>query len=88
MFLLFPYVLSGLMSKFCLTFDLSWKYMKDFLIEYYGVSSFPLGSPREVLEQAYRSDLIKDDGMWLGAMKLRNNLAHDYNSTLAYKVMI
>lgn len=23
--------------------------------------------------------------MWLGAMKLRNNLAHNYNSALAYK---
>ena len=46
------YVLSGLLSKFKLAFDLSWKLMKDVLIQRYGIVDWAKGSPREAIEQA------------------------------------
>ena len=44
------FVLSGTSAKFSITFDLSWKVMKDILIEYYAMTGFIAGSPREVLK--------------------------------------
>lgn len=78
------FVLSGLISKFCLSFDLSWKVMKDFIIEYHGVTDFAVGSPRETLEKAFSLGIIDDDGTWLTFLRLRNDLSHDYDSSLAY----
>lgn len=79
------FVLSGLISKFCLAFDLSWKVMKDFIIEYHGINDFAVGSPRETLEKAFQVNIIDDDGIWLNWLKLRNSLSHDYNSSIAYE---
>ena len=43
------FVLSGTSAKFSITFDLSWKVMKDILVQYYSITGFVTGSPREVL---------------------------------------
>lgn len=76
-------VLGGVVSKFTLTFDLSWKVLKDLLVEYYGANDFPLGSPRSNFEAAFSTGLIEDNHVWFEMLKLRNQLAHDYNSKLA-----
>lgn len=47
------FVLSGTSAKFSITFDLSWKVMKDILVQYYAITNFVAGSPREVLKEAY-----------------------------------
>ena len=80
------FVLSGIIARFCLTFDLSWKLMKDIIVDYYAIRDFTLGSPRESLKMAFKVKLIEDDAIWFEVLKLRNQLAHDYNSELAYKV--
>ena len=58
------YVLSGLLSKFKLCFDLSWKLMKDILVQRYGIVDWAKGSPREALEQAAYNGIIADDARW------------------------
>lgn len=73
------FVLSGTGAKFSITFDLSWKVMKDILIQYYAINSFVAGSPREVLREAYKAGLISDD-TWMNMLKVRNELLHDYDS--------
>lgn len=78
------FVLSGTVNKFSLTFDLSWKVMKDILVQYYGISDFATGSPRETLKSAYKMDLISDD-TWMEMLKIRNELTHDYDAKLAEK---
>ena len=80
------FVLSGIISKFCLTFDLSWKVMKDIIREYYNIRDYALGSPSENLKMAFSCGLIEDDRTWLTMLKLRNQLSHDYNSELAKEV--
>lgn len=81
------FVLSGLIQKYNLAFDLAWKSMKDILTGYHGLSDFSTGSPRETLEAAYRNRLIDDDEAWIKMMRTRNKLAHDYNSDFAYQVI-
>jgi len=78
------FVLSGVVNKFSLTFDLAWKVMKDIIVQYYGISDFATGSPRETLKTAYTVDLISDD-VWMDMLKIRNALTHDYDAELAKK---
>ena len=62
------FVLSGTSAKFSITFDLAWKVMKDILVEYYAMTGFIAGSPREVLKTSYKAELISDD-TWMEMLK-------------------
>lgn len=65
------------------------KFMKRFesfknsldLIQYYAMDNFVAGSPREVLKAAFRAELISDD-VWMEMLKVRNQLAHDYDGAI------
>ena len=76
------FVLEGTVLNFCLTFDISWKVMKDVLVKQLGVLDFADGSPRETLQQAFLNGLIDDD-QWMHMLRVRNQLAHDYDGTFA-----
>lgn len=78
------FVLSGISAKFSITFDLAWKVMKDILIQYYSITGFVAGSPREVLREAFKANLISDEA-WMDMLKVRNELAHDYDSEIVAK---
>ena len=75
------FVLSGTSAKFSITFDLAWKVMKDILIQYYAITGFVTGSPREVLKQSFRANLITGDD-WIEMLKVKNQLAHDYDGVI------
>ena len=72
------FVLSGTSAKFSITFDLAWKVMKDILLQYYAITGFVTGSPREVLKQSFQANLITGDE-WIEMLKVRNQLTHDYD---------
>ena len=76
------FVLEGTVLNFSLTFDISWKVMKDILIKKLGILDFAIGSPRETLQQAFTNKPIQDD-RWLQMLRLRNRLAHDYDGSYA-----
>lgn len=78
------FVLEGTVLNFCLTFDISWKVMKDILIKELAILDFAIGSPRETLRQAFMNGMIQDD-VWMQMLKTRNQLAHDYDGTFAVK---
>lgn len=75
------FVLSGTSAKFSITFDLAWKVMKDILVQYYAITGFVTGSPREVLKQSFQARLITGDE-WIDMLKIRNQLAHDYDGVI------
>lgn len=75
------FVLSGTSAKFSMTFDLAWKVMKDILVQYYAITGFVTGSPREVLKQSFQAKLITGDE-WIDMLKIRNQLAHDYDGVI------
>ena len=72
------FVLEGTVQNYNLTFDLSWKVMKDILVQYYAITGFVTGSPREVLREAFKANLISDEA-WMEMLKVRNELTHDYD---------
>lgn len=76
------FVLEGTVLNFNLTFDIAWKVMKDILIKQMGILDFATGSPRETLKQAFSNGILSDD-QWMQMLKVRNQLAHDYDGTFA-----
>ncbi len=76
------FVLEGTVLNFNLTFDISWKVMKDILIKELEILDFAIGSPRETLQQAFMNGIIEDD-QWMKMLRARNQLAHDYDGTFA-----
>lgn len=76
------FVLEGTVLNFNLTFDISWKVMKDILVKHLGILDFAIGSPRETLRQAFTNGIIDDD-RWMQMLRCRNQLAHDYDGTFA-----
>lgn len=77
-------VLEGTVLNFSLTFDIAWKVMKDILVKELGILDFAIGSPRETLQQAFINGIIDDD-RWMQMLRVRNQLAHDYDGTFADK---
>ena len=76
------FVLAGTVLNFNLTFDISWKVMKDILLKELEILDFAVGSPRETLKQAFTNRMIHDD-QWMQMLRVRNQLAHDYDGTFA-----
>lgn len=75
------FVVSGTGAKFSITFDLAWKVMKDILIQHYAIIGFVTGSPKDVLREAFKANLIGDDD-WMEMLKVRNELTHDYDGAV------
>ena len=76
------FVLEGTVLNFNLTFDIAWKVMKDILIKKLEILDFAVGSPTETLQQAFTNRIIADD-LWMQMLRVRNQLAHDYDGTFA-----
>lgn len=79
-----PFVLPATVQNFNLTFDLSWKVLKEVVTHEYGVTDFASGSPRETLKTAFSVGLISDD-RWMDMLHVRNTLAYDYDGEVAVK---
>ncbi len=79
-----PFVLPATIQNYNLTFDLSWKVLKEVVTQEYGLTDFATGSPRETLKSAFSVGIINDD-RWMDMLKVRNTLAHDYDGLIAVK---
>lgn len=73
------FILSGTGAKFSITFDLSWKVMKDIMTQVYMVSDYIAGSPRDVLRKSFELGMINEEDHWLEMLRLQNTLSHDYD---------
>lgn len=76
------FVLEGTIMNYNLTFDIAWKVMKDILVKKLEILDFEVGSPRETLQQAFTNGIITDD-RWMEMLKVRNQLARDYDGSFA-----
>ena len=74
---------AGIIQLFEISFELSWKLMKDYL-EY---QQLIVKSPREAIKQAYQIELIDDGHIWLDALADRNLKVHTYDEELAKKLV-
>jgi len=73
------FIWCGVISKYSITLDLSWKLMKDILIQYHKVFDFAKGSPKEVLQKSYEADIINDH-IWAKMLENRNEISHEYKN--------
>lgn len=76
------FIISGIIDKFFIQFELSWKVLKE-LLRYEGRSIASSGSPREIIKAAYEIYDFLDEETWLAMLKDRNNMTHIYDGTEA-----
>ena len=75
-------VLTGLVGLYEITFEQSWKMMKE-ILQNHGYEEGATGSPKIILKTAYKAGMIKDEELWLRALQARNNVTHSYNQKIA-----
>jgi nucleotidyltransferase substrate binding protein (TIGR01987 family) len=73
----------ALIKAFEMTFELSWKTMKDYL-NYNGID---VKLPREVIKQAFANDIIINGQLWMDMLEDRNLMAHTYDEARAMKAV-
>ena len=73
----------ALIKAFEMTFELSWKTMKDYL-NYNGID---VNLPREVIKQAFANDIIVNGQLWMDMLEDRNLMAHTYDEARAIKAV-
>ncbi len=69
----------ALIKGFEMTFELSWKTMKDYL-NYNGID---VKLPREIIKQAFANDIIEDGQVWIDMLEDRNLMTHTYDEARA-----
>ena len=80
------FIVSGIIDKFFIQFELGWKLLKELLREE-GRSISASGSPRAIIKEAYLCcDFLSED-VWLDMLRARNDLTHIYNSTRAEEMV-
>lgn len=74
---------AGLIQLFEVTFELSWKVLKDYL-ESEGYAPI---SPRESIKEAFRIGIIQDGELWLDALQSRNLSSHIYDESTVLQIL-
>ena len=74
---------AGIIQFFEISFELSWKLMKDYLESH----ELSVKSPRETIKQAYQIGLIDDGHIWIDALSDRNLTVHTYDEAFAKKMV-
>ena len=80
------FIISGIIDKFFIQFELSWKVLKE-LLRYEGKSVANSGSPREILKAAYEVYDFIDEDVWLDMLKARNDMTHIYDGDAAKRLV-
>ena len=79
-------VLTGVVGLYEITFEQSWKMMKE-ILQNHGYEEGATGSPKIILKTAYKAGMIKDEELWLRALQARNNVTHSYNQKIALGIV-
>lgn len=76
------FIISGIIDKFSIQFELGWKILKE-LLAYEGSQTSATGSPRSIIKEAYRIYPFFDGEIWLNMLKDRNDMSHIYDENAA-----
>ena len=76
--------IDGVLQRFEFTFELAWKCMKDYM-EIEGIVS-SIGSPREIIQLAFKHNIIDDGEKWIEMMLARNSLSHMYDKNISREI--
>ena len=69
---------TGVVGQFNLTFELAWKALQE-VMKLHGVAGAESGSPREILQLAYKIGFLHDAAVSLMILKKTNIAVHIYN---------
>ena len=76
------FIISGIIDKFFIQFELGWKVLKE-LLRYEGKATAASGSPREIIKAAYSCFDFLEEDVWLDMLRTRNDLTHIYDRVRA-----
>lgn len=76
------FIISGIIDKFYIQFELGWKVLKE-LLRYEGAKEAVTGSPREIIKTAYAYFDFIEEKVWLEMLRDRNDTTHIYNEEAA-----
>ena len=80
------FIISGIIDKFFIQFELAWKVLKE-LLRYEGDSIANTGSPREIIKASYAIYEFIDEKLWLSMLKERNDMTHIYDGNEAKRLV-
>jgi nucleotidyltransferase substrate binding protein (TIGR01987 family) len=73
---------AGMIQFFEMTFELSWKLLKDYLES----EGYTIKSPRQAIKQAVQAEIIENGHDWIDALQDRNLTVHTYHEETASEV--
>ena len=80
------FIISGIIDKFFIQFELGWKVLKE-LLRFEGKHVASTGSPREIIKAAYSIYEFIDEEVWLSMLKARNDMTHIYDGKAAKELV-
>lgn len=80
------FIVSGIIYKFYIQFELGWKVLKE-LLRYEGANQAATGSPREIIKTAYAYFHFMEEDVWLEMLRDRNDTTHIYNEEAAQQLV-
>ena len=80
------FIVSGIIDKFYIQFELGWKVLKE-LLRYEGANQAATGSPREIIKTAYVYFDFMEESIWLEMLRDRNDTTHIYNEEAAQQLV-
>lgn len=80
------FIISGIIDKFYIQFELAWKVLKE-LLRYEGNIVANTGSPREIIKASYAVYEFIDEKVWLSMLKERNDMTHIYDGNAAKELV-
>ena len=76
------FIISGIIDKFFIQFELGWKLLKE-LLKYEGRAVAAMGYPRAIIKEAYITYNFLQEDIWLEMLENRNDMAHIYDGGIA-----
>ncbi|HCJ31738.1 MAG TPA: nucleotidyltransferase [Firmicutes bacterium] len=73
----------SIIQRFEFVTELSWKLMKKYLDENLVLEVY---SPRSVIKESYKQDLIENGELWLDILEDRNLISHTYDENTANRI--
>jgi nucleotidyltransferase substrate binding protein (TIGR01987 family) len=80
------FIISGIIDKFSLQFELTWKLLKE-LLSFEGRNAARTGSPREIIKESYAVYDFIDEQTYLAMLHDRNDMTHLYDGKAARELV-
>lgn len=71
-------------QRFEFTFELTWKFLKDYFFE----RGLNLNYPKEIIQEAFNANLINNENTWINMLRDRNMTSHTYDEKLADEIFL